>query len=428
MKYYHYGQLEDVVLTTDETGQGVAFTPGLAETGLRLYGLRLYDGWLGRFLMPDTIIPNLYEPQSHNPYSYCHNDPVNYIDPSGHYRRVPRMFPYGDMPTPRANLLVGGLQIASVVIGSLVSFGFTGNVAFGKAAAITFDIAINAVVPTLLSPERNTTPRWRLIQRLVVDIASHSAVAFGGFKANRLLGVAGKMIPLLVANSGMILGGMWSSQVGGLMKSFGMGYNLGALWPALGRREYAEIRATDTTRNTSAMGSGEQGESEEPFSSVAMPASRRRSVRLATVLPPEDTNTSSSQSSGMAGSDVVNLALRFFPDLCGFKSTKEFVTVRGTIRDLSGVRDALLRITLPQSGDSDEPLIDEEYVLRLVDSLHDAGTLMWQGGRILKIGVHRNEIWQSAPDQLDISCEVNGIKCLLAMEQLASDNKIANEE
>jgi RHS repeat-associated protein len=58
--------------------------------------LRLYDVDLGRFLMPDTIIPNLYEPQSMNPYSYCHNDPVNYIDPSGHYRRVPRILLQGE--------------------------------------------------------------------------------------------------------------------------------------------------------------------------------------------------------------------------------------------------------------------------------------------------------------------------------------------
>jgi len=232
MKYYHYGQMEEVALVTDGDSRCVATLPQLSAAGLRLYGQRLYDVDLGRFLMPDTIIPNLYEPQSHNPYSYCHNDPVNYVDPSGHYRRVPRIFPHGEMPGPGTNLLVGGLQIASAIVGTLVTFGLGGNFAVGLGAAMVFDIAVNALVPAILAKDRDTLTRTDILTRLVVDILTHSLVAAGGFFAQNL--VVGrtrrKFIPraisLLVVNSGTIVGGMWSSQLGGLMKSFGMGYNL----------------------------------------------------------------------------------------------------------------------------------------------------------------------------------------------------------
>lgn len=48
------------------------------------YGARYYDPGLGRFLQADTIVPQPGNPQSLNRYSYGSNNPVKYIDPSGH--------------------------------------------------------------------------------------------------------------------------------------------------------------------------------------------------------------------------------------------------------------------------------------------------------------------------------------------------------
>ncbi|MCP4371085.1 MAG: hypothetical protein GY797_23665 [Deltaproteobacteria bacterium] len=44
---------------------------------------RVYDSSLGRFLSPDPIIQNPYNPQSLNRYSYVMNNPLSIIDPSG---------------------------------------------------------------------------------------------------------------------------------------------------------------------------------------------------------------------------------------------------------------------------------------------------------------------------------------------------------
>lgn len=51
-------------------------------TGLSLFSARAYDPRLGRFLSPDPI-STPYEPQNLSAFSYSHNDPINFSDPSG---------------------------------------------------------------------------------------------------------------------------------------------------------------------------------------------------------------------------------------------------------------------------------------------------------------------------------------------------------
>ncbi|HKO90854.1 MAG TPA: RHS repeat-associated core domain-containing protein, partial [Polyangiaceae bacterium] len=51
--------------------------------GVYDYNARFYDPTLGRFLQPDSIVPEPTDPQSLNRYSYVRNSPVNRIDPTG---------------------------------------------------------------------------------------------------------------------------------------------------------------------------------------------------------------------------------------------------------------------------------------------------------------------------------------------------------
>ena len=72
---------------------GPAQIPDFGFTGQRLeagigiydYGARWYDPNLGRFLQPDSIVPNPGDPQSLNRYSYVRNNPVSRVDPTGYY-------------------------------------------------------------------------------------------------------------------------------------------------------------------------------------------------------------------------------------------------------------------------------------------------------------------------------------------------------
>jgi RHS repeat-associated protein len=62
------------------------FTGQRQEDYIKLYwyGSRWYDSRLGRFIQPDPIIPEPYNPLAFDRYQYANNNPVKYIDPTGH--------------------------------------------------------------------------------------------------------------------------------------------------------------------------------------------------------------------------------------------------------------------------------------------------------------------------------------------------------
>jgi len=81
MAYYPWGGTRDGSVPTD-----IRFTgQRLDGTGLYYYNARYYDATIGRFISPDIIVPDPANPQSFNRYSYCLNNPLKYVDPSGQY-------------------------------------------------------------------------------------------------------------------------------------------------------------------------------------------------------------------------------------------------------------------------------------------------------------------------------------------------------
>ncbi|MDD5095640.1 MAG: RHS repeat-associated core domain-containing protein [Dehalococcoidia bacterium] len=81
VKYFPFGgtRSSTAPLDTDKlfTGQR------LDQTGLYYYGARFYDATIGRFISPDSLVPDMANPQSLNRYSYCLNNPLVYTDPTG---------------------------------------------------------------------------------------------------------------------------------------------------------------------------------------------------------------------------------------------------------------------------------------------------------------------------------------------------------
>jgi len=65
----------------------ICYTGGIYDAGTGLYYLnaRYYDPETGRFLTEDTYRGELEEPDTLHLYVYCKNNPVNYVDPSGHF-------------------------------------------------------------------------------------------------------------------------------------------------------------------------------------------------------------------------------------------------------------------------------------------------------------------------------------------------------
>ena len=56
-----------------------------AEVGLYFYQARWMDPVVGRFTQADTLIPDPGNPLSLDRYAYVYNNPVKYIDPTGHW-------------------------------------------------------------------------------------------------------------------------------------------------------------------------------------------------------------------------------------------------------------------------------------------------------------------------------------------------------
>ena len=52
--------------------------------GLMYYNARWYDPYLNHFAQPDSIVPGPGNSQAWDRYAYTLNNPLKYIDPSGH--------------------------------------------------------------------------------------------------------------------------------------------------------------------------------------------------------------------------------------------------------------------------------------------------------------------------------------------------------
>jgi RHS repeat-associated protein len=84
LTYFPYGGVRTNVPGTP-VNVPYKFTGQEFDTSLDFYyyDSRYQDPWFGRFISPDTIVPDPLNPQDLNRYSYARNSPPNYIDPTG---------------------------------------------------------------------------------------------------------------------------------------------------------------------------------------------------------------------------------------------------------------------------------------------------------------------------------------------------------
>ena len=83
---YEYDIWGNPVLTIEASGNAIRYAGEFldSETGLYYLRARFYDPYLGRFTTEDSYWGEDENPLSLNLYTYCANDPVRYVDPSGH--------------------------------------------------------------------------------------------------------------------------------------------------------------------------------------------------------------------------------------------------------------------------------------------------------------------------------------------------------
>ena len=83
---YEYDIWGNPVLTIEASENAIRYAGEFldSETGLYYLRARFYDPYLGRFTTEDSYWGEDENPLSLNLYTYCANDPVRYVDPSGH--------------------------------------------------------------------------------------------------------------------------------------------------------------------------------------------------------------------------------------------------------------------------------------------------------------------------------------------------------
>ena len=87
------------------------------ETGLYFYGARYYDPVLGRFIQPDGLITEEFNPQAYDRYAYALDNPLRFVDPSGHAGKEAADWWAGIVNSVFLNLTAGSQS--SVYIGTM---------------------------------------------------------------------------------------------------------------------------------------------------------------------------------------------------------------------------------------------------------------------------------------------------------------------
>lgn len=132
-------------------------------------GYRVYLPELMRFTTPDSWSP--FGDGGPNPYIYCANDPVNGMDPSGHFSLGTFMHILGD------TIMYGfaAVDVAAGVFGA----AFTGGLSLGAAVAVASGVL---AIGTGIASEVTTDPKAKVILSLT-SVASGIAGGYGATRA-----------------------------------------------------------------------------------------------------------------------------------------------------------------------------------------------------------------------------------------------------
>ncbi len=119
--YYPWGTERYTSGTTPTTFH---FTGQRLESaiGLYYYGARWYDPALGRFVQADTIVPDMNNSQAYDRYVYVYNNPLRYIDPSGHFteEEICKYWGYCDEKSARIGL---GDELFNIIWKTKITLG-----------------------------------------------------------------------------------------------------------------------------------------------------------------------------------------------------------------------------------------------------------------------------------------------------------------
>jgi RHS repeat-associated protein len=84
-RYLPFGGYRGTLPSQTITDRGYTGHKHNDNLGLIYMNARYYSPYINRFISADTIVPDPTNPQSFNRYSYVNNNPLKFVDPSGHF-------------------------------------------------------------------------------------------------------------------------------------------------------------------------------------------------------------------------------------------------------------------------------------------------------------------------------------------------------
>jgi RHS repeat-associated protein len=111
------------------TGQGYSVADGVrqklsgkerdSESGLDFFASRYYSAAMGRFTSPDSFGGRVVNPQTLNLYAYVRNNPLKYIDPTGHVaqdaKKPDKNAHINELPKPKEVVTVKIVEFGDIV-------------------------------------------------------------------------------------------------------------------------------------------------------------------------------------------------------------------------------------------------------------------------------------------------------------------------
>ncbi|MCK4257372.1 MAG: hypothetical protein KAX49_00245 [Halanaerobiales bacterium] len=166
---------------------------------------RYYNPKLGRFITPDAIISEIFQPLSWNRYSYVRNNPLCFVDPTGHFWEE-----VGDWFKDNwKSFVISVVTITAVVALTVVTFGAGALIGVGIA------MAVGGTIGGIAAHQAGGD----ILSGILVGMAAGGAAAFGGLGIQA--GVGALLGNGLLAT---IASGAFSGAVSGAAMGFASGY------------------------------------------------------------------------------------------------------------------------------------------------------------------------------------------------------------
>jgi RHS repeat-associated protein len=158
VQYDPYGEVLTSTLPvtlTDRLFTGARFD---GTIGLYQMGARWYDPALGRWFQADTIVPEPGNPQALNRYAYVYNNPLRFVDPTGHGGPVDwltgQIIAFGSSGDVGRTLVVAGSTIVHHINKQNQTIFFPGpDTTTGERLAASVEIGVGTVVIAAIGVE-----------------------------------------------------------------------------------------------------------------------------------------------------------------------------------------------------------------------------------------------------------------------------------